>query len=239
MAQIFPSGANTIARVSVFAAAVLPVALVAAATTVARSPYNTKAGVPLDQPVPFSHQHHVSELGIDCRYCHSTVEKAAFAGLPSTETCMSCHSQIWTNSPLLEPVRASWATGQPIRWVRVNKLPDFVYFDHSIHVNRGIQCNICHGPVQQMQMTYKGKPFFMAWCLECHRNPAAFAREPSQEFEIYRKDQRGERLSAEERAILDDRPFRRTKEEIDGAHARLVGQGVKTEQLADCWVCHR
>jgi hypothetical protein len=174
MAQIFHRSTNVISRASLVGAFVLaPVGIFAVSIGISRSPFNTSVGVPLDQPVPFSHEHHVRELGIDCRYCHTGVEKSANAGVPPTHTCMSCHSQIWTNSPLLEPIRQSYATNTPIVWNRVNKLPEFVYFNHSIHVNRGISCNICHGPVEKMMLTYKGQPFRMAWCLECHRDPAS------------------------------------------------------------------
>ncbi|HTR42432.1 MAG TPA: cytochrome c3 family protein, partial [Pseudomonadales bacterium] len=108
---------------------------------------------PIEQPVPFSHKHHVFGLGLDCRFCHATVEHSAFAGMPSTETCMTCHSQIWTNSPMLEPVRQSFRENTPIQWIRVNALPEFVYFDHSIHVAKGIGCTTCHGPVGEMTLT--------------------------------------------------------------------------------------
>src|SRR3982751_3250026 len=142
-----------------------------------RRPFNTGVGVAKEQPVPFSHEHHAVELGIDCRYCHGNVEKSATAGVPPTQTCMSCHSQIWTNSPLLEPVRQSYETGTPIKWNQVNKLPSFVFFNHSIHVNRGINCNTCHGPVENMNITWKGNSFQMAWCLQCHRAPERYLHE--------------------------------------------------------------
>ncbi|HEV2472697.1 MAG TPA: cytochrome c3 family protein, partial [Chthonomonadales bacterium] len=142
MPQVFHPAANTLAKLSLLAGVVLPMGVIVGASGITRSPYNTNVGVALEQPVPFSHEHHATELGIDCRYCHSDVEKSATAGVPPTHTCMSCHSQIWTNSPLLEPVRESYRTGIPLRWNKVNALPDFVYFNHSIHVNRGINCNV-------------------------------------------------------------------------------------------------
>src|SRR2546427_7643937 len=145
MSQVFSPAANTAARASLLCVAILPVVLIMVGSGITRSPYNTNVNVAVEQPVPFSHEHHASELGIDCRYCHSTVEKSAFAGVPPTHTCMSCHSQIWTNSPLLEPGRESYRTGTPIKspdgpvgWTRVNKLPEFVYFNHSIHIARGV-----------------------------------------------------------------------------------------------------
>jgi hypothetical protein len=239
MAQIFPAGANTIAKISIVAAVALPALLVGAAMAVTRGPFNTKVGVAPDQPVPFSHEHHVSELGIDCRYCHTSVEKSSFAGVPPTETCMTCHSQVWTNSPLLQPVRDSYATGQPLRWTRVNRVPDFVYFNHSIHVNRGINCNICHGPVQKMMLTYKAQPFFMSWCLDCHRAPERFIRPREQEFSIYTKAQNGATTTSEERAILDGQTFNRTPAQLAEGRKLVKQYGVKTDELTDCWICHR
>src|SRR6185312_7602198 len=117
---------------------------------IVRSPYETMQNEAREQPVAFSHEHHVSGLGIDCRYCHTTVETSSFAGLPPTETCMTCHSRLWTEAPMLAPVRQSFATQQPLEWKRVNQLPGFVYFNHSIHVNKGIGCSTCHGQVDQM-----------------------------------------------------------------------------------------
>ncbi len=174
MAQLFKPYANSIATMSLMIAAGTPVLLIVTGSLITRSPANTKALVPIDQPVPFSHKHHVKELGIDCRYCHNTVEEQANASVPATEVCMSCHSQIWTNSPMLEPVRNSYETGKPIKWTKVNAVPDFVYFDHSIHINRGISCNTCHGAVQEMAITWKGRPFSMAWCLDCHKHPEKY-----------------------------------------------------------------
>src|SRR5579872_4864800 len=223
MAQLFPPTTNTLARVSLVAAAGLPVVLIALGMGITRSSANTKVDVPLNQPVPFSHEHHVSELGIDCRYCHTSVEKSSSAGIPPTHTCMSCHSQIWTNSPLLEPIRESYQTQKPIEspddhsvgWNRLNKVPDFVYFNHSIHINRGINCNICHGPVQKMQLAYRGRAFFMYWCVQCHRHPEqALYTDPEstkrgltpreQVFNLYWKAQEGEEhLSAREQVIAE------------------------------------
>ena len=132
--------------------------------------------IPFQQPVPFSHKHHVSDDGIDCRYCHTSVEKSSFAGLPPTETCMTCHSQIWTDSPMLAPVRASFATNTPLKWNRVHDLPGYVYFNHSIHVAKGIGCSTCHGRVDQMPLTRKTETLYMKWCLDCHRNPQKYIR---------------------------------------------------------------
>src|SRR5207253_112002 len=174
MAQLFKPYSNIVARTSIALGAATPVVIGVALAALSRSPYNTKVDVPLNQPIPFSHQHHAGELGIDCRYCHTSVEKSATAGLPPTETCMSCHSQIWTNSPLLEPVRQSYANNTPIVWNKVNSVPDFVNFNHSIHIARGVNCNQCHGPVNDMQITWRGRAFQMQWCLQCHRAPEKY-----------------------------------------------------------------
>ncbi|MBX3118099.1 MAG: cytochrome c3 family protein [Fimbriimonadaceae bacterium] len=180
MAQIFKESSNVMAKLSLMLGATAPIILLYAGSTITRSPANTKAGVALNQPVPFSHKHHVFELGIDCRYCHVAVEKSAVASVPTTETCMSCHSQIWTNSPLLEPVRKSYEDGTPLVWNKVNKVPEFVYFNHSIHIERGISCNQCHGAVQEMTMTSKAQAFSMDWCLTCHTEPEKYLLKPEQ-----------------------------------------------------------
>lgn len=149
-----------------------------------RSPYFTYAGEAKMQPVPFSHQHHVAGLGIDCRYCHTSVETSGFAGIPPTKTCMNCHSQIWTNAPMLEPVRESYRSGKSLVWTRVNDLPDFVYFDHSIHINKGVGCDTCHGPVNKMPLMYNYASLQMEWCLSCHRAPEKFLRPRDQVFNM-------------------------------------------------------
>src|SRR5450759_3502709 len=150
--QIFPRSSNAIARASMVLTVLAVAGLFWVMVQIERSPYITYAGVRKSQPVPFSHKHHVAGLGIDCRYCHTSVENSSFAGIPPTETCMSCHSQIWADSPMLEPVRASFRTGQPLHWTRVHDLPDFVYFNHSIHIHKGIGCSTCHGRVDQMPL---------------------------------------------------------------------------------------
>jgi hypothetical protein len=141
-----------------------------------RSPWVTRQGQRPDQPVPFSHKHHVEGLGLQCQYCHTSVEKSSYAGIPPTKTCMNCHSEIWTNAQLLEPVRNSWATGESIQWIRVHDLPDYVYFNHEIHVNKGIGCASCHGRVDEMPLMYEENTLQMEWCLNCHRNPAVNLR---------------------------------------------------------------
>ena len=176
MAQIFHPSTNTIARVSIFGAVFLVAALLWLLAAISRSSYATQAGVVREQPVPFSHKHHVSGLGIDCRYCHTAVEVSSFAGLPPTKTCMNCHMQIWADSPMLAPVFESFRSDQSIAWVRVHDLPDFVYFDHSIHVHKGIGCVTCHGQVDQMPLMWREHSLNMEWCLECHRQPERFVR---------------------------------------------------------------
>ena len=176
MSQIFPPSANSYARGSIVGLLVLIGTLGLTLDRLSRSPYVTRADTFREQPVPFSHAHHVGGLGVDCRYCHTTVETSSFANIPPTKTCMNCHSQIWSTSPTLEPVRASYRTGQSIRWTRVHDLPDFVYFNHSIHVNKGVGCETCHGRVDRMPLTWQENTLRMEWCLECHRNPEKYVR---------------------------------------------------------------
>lgn len=182
MAQVFDRSSNALARAGLVLTGLIVVALGVALNSLQRSPWVTKQGQRADQPVPFSHRHHVEGLGIQCQYCHTSVEKAGYAGIPPTKTCMNCHSQIWTNAAMLEPVRQSWATGQSIKWVRVHDLPDYVYFNHEIHVNKGIGCASCHGRVDEMPIMYMENSLQMEWCLNCHRNPAKNLRPTS---EIY------------------------------------------------------
>src|ERR1700758_4044278 len=184
MAQIFHRSANTLARLSIIGVVVVVSVLLWAALEIQRSPYATYQDVAQAQPVPFSHQHHASGDGIDCRYCHTSVENSSFAGIPPTKTCMNCHSQIWTNAPILEPVRESYRTGRSLEWNRVNDLPDFVYFDHSIHISKGVGCNTCHGPVDRMPLTYQYASLQMEWCLDCHRAPEKYLRPREQVFDM-------------------------------------------------------
>ncbi len=184
MSQIFHPSTNTISRVSIFGAALLFLGLLWVLYGVNSSAYVTGVGVAVGQPVPFSHKHPVSGIGIDCRYCHSSVEESPVAGLPPTETCMSCHSQIWADSPILEPVRASFRDGRPIEWVRVHDLPGFVYFDHSIHLKKGIGCASCHGRVDQMPLMWKVATLNMEWCLDCHREPERYVRPREEVFNM-------------------------------------------------------
>jgi hypothetical protein len=216
MAQTFHRSTNLIAKVSIFGGVLIVAALGYALYAIALSPYYTGVNEPREQPIPFSHRHHVGELGIDCRYCHTSVENSSFAGIPPTQTCMSCHSQIWTNAQMLEPVRASYASGKSISWTRVNALPGFVYFDHSIHVNKGIGCTTCHGPIAEMPITWRAGTLYMSWCLECHRQPERFVRPKEEVFNpTYRP--------AESQRVLGP---------------RLVKE-YKIQSLTNCSTCHR
>jgi len=216
MAQIFHRSTNTVAKATIYGGVFILAFLGWMFMALNRSSYNTNQGVILEQPVPFSHDHHTAGLGIDCRYCHTSVEESAFAGIPPTQTCMNCHGQIWTGAALLEPVRASWRTGQPIEWRRVHDLPDFVYFNHSTHVARGIGCETCHGPVNEMPLMYQAASLQMEWCLACHRNPEKYVRPVEEVFN------------------LDWEP--EEPQEVLGA--RLVEEyGI--ERLDNCSTCHR
>jgi len=182
--QIFHRSTNTISRATIFGAVFVAAIALWACIEFQRSPYVTYAAVAKPQPVPFSHQHHVAGLGIDCRYCHTSVEVSSFAGIPTTKTCINCHQQIWTAAPLLEPVRESFRTGKSLVWTRVNDLPDFVYFNHSIHINKGVGCNTCHGPVDRMPLMYNYASLQMEWCLDCHRAPQKYLRPSDQVFNM-------------------------------------------------------
>jgi hypothetical protein len=216
MAQIFHPSTNTLSKVSIFGAIFIVAGLALAAATINRSPYFTQVHVARPQPVPFSHKHHVSGLGIDCRYCHTTVETSSFAGMPSTETCMSCHSQIWTDSSMLEPVRESYRTDKSLEWTRVNQLPDYVYFNHSIHVNKGVGCGTCHGRVDQMPLAWRENTLYMRWCLECHNNPELYVRPREAVFQMDYEPPKDQLVQGE----------------------RLVKE-YKIKKLTDCYTCHR
>jgi len=182
--QIFHHSTNTLSKLSIFGAVFALAAGLSATLAASRSAWVTQQGVARDQPVPFSHQHHVGGMGIDCRYCHSSVENAAYAGIPPTKTCMNCHAQIWSDSPTLEPVRESFRTGRSIEWVRVHDLPDFVYFNHSAHVNQGVGCTTCHGAIDKMPLVMLHASLQMEWCLECHRAPERFVRPREEVYSV-------------------------------------------------------
>lgn len=184
MSQIFPRRANAAAR-STLAGVVGLVLLVGwLVFTLMRSSWATKQGEYVEQPIQFSHAHHVGGIGIDCRYCHTSVEKSSTAGIPPTKTCMNCHTQIWANAKILEPVRASYRTGQPLNWIKVYDLPNFVYFNHQIHIRQGVGCNVCHGQIDKMPLTYQASSLLMEFCLDCHRAPEKYLRPRSEVFNM-------------------------------------------------------
>ncbi len=184
MSQTFHPSANGIARMMLFAATILVAAGGFLIYAVSKSSYVTRQDDARQQPIQFSHERHVAGNGIDCRFCHTAVEKSAVAGMPPTGTCMNCHSQIWSNSAYLEPVRASYRNNQSIQWVKVHDLPDFVYFDHSIHVNKGVGCTTCHGQVDTMPLMRTVNTLQMEWCLNCHRNPELYVRPREAVFQV-------------------------------------------------------
>jgi len=188
MAQVFDRSSNALVRFSLVLTGLIVIALGVTLNELQRSPWVTRQGQRPDQPIPFSHKHHVEGLGLQCQYCHTQVEKAGYAGIPPTKTCINCHAQIWTNAELLEPVRQSWATGESIQWIRVHDLPDFVYFNHEIHVNKGIGCASCHGRVDEMPLMYQQNTLQMEWCLNCHRNPAVNLRPTSEVYNMAWQD---------------------------------------------------
>jgi hypothetical protein len=204
MSQIFHRSANTISRVSIFGAVFAVAGLLWLVDEVNRSPWVTQARVAREQPIQFSHERHVAGNGLDCRYCHTSVEESSFAGIPPTKTCMNCHSQIFSASPYLEPVRQSFRTDRSIAWTRVHDLPDFVYFNHSIHVKKGMGCTTCHGQVDRMPLMWQEKSLQMDWCIDCHRTPERYVRPREAVFSVdYQPPanqlELGERLVAEYR----------------------------------------
>ncbi len=217
MPQIFHYSTNTLSKISIVAT-VLVLAGVGGALfeLLADSGYATRQNEIREQPVPFSHSHHVGSMGIDCRYCHTTVETAGFANIPPTKTCMNCHSQIWVNSPTLEPVRASYRSDQSIEWTRVHDLPAFVYFNHSIHVNKGVGCETCHGRVDQMPLMYQKASLEMRWCLDCHRNPEKYVRPKEAVFKMGY-------VPPEDQLVMG---------------SRLVKEN-NIQRLDTCYTCHR
>lgn len=219
MPQLFPRSANVLAKGGIAGALLFLAGVAWFCLVYTRSSYGTGAGVMRRQPVPFSHEHHVGVLGIDCRYCHTSVEHASFAGIPPTQICMNCHSQIWLGSPMLEPMRDSYRSDRPLRWQRVYNLPGFVYFDHSIHVQKGVGCASCHGQIDRMPLTYQAPSLLMEWCLDCHRQPEKQLRPRAEVFNMrYHPPADQEALGRE-----------------------LVKEyGIRDERfLTSCSVCHR
>jgi hypothetical protein len=218
-AQIFPRSANAGVWISLIGIGMLVFGIVAALIGVYLSPWYTEVGDAKAQPIPFSHKHHVDELKVGCLYCHATVERAAHAGYPASDTCMSCHSQVWTTSPLLEPMRQSYLTGEPVVWNRIYDLPDFVYFNHSVHVAKGIGCASCHGRIDQQHLAAKAQPLYMGWCLGCHRAPEQNVRPQA---EIYNMDYDPLSMPLFERQAL------------------VASYQIPTDgRLTNCYICHR
>ncbi len=219
MSQVFGPWANTVAKLSIVLGVFFVAGSLALLDTVTRSSYVRYTGIARAQPIPFSHLHHAN-MGIDCRYCHTTVEEQAFANIPPTKVCMDCHSMVWSDSPMLAPVIESWETGEPIQWTRVHDMPDFVYFDHSAHVNKGIGCATCHGRVDQMPLVWKEQPLYMKWCLECHREPEQFIRPREEIFNM---------------------AYEMPENQLELGKQLVEEYDVKTHnhRLMDCWICHR
>ena len=184
MSQVFPKVANAWSKASLITIVFLVLGLGWIVLTLQRSDFVTSANQFVEQPVQFSHQHHAGGIGIECRYCHTSVEVSPSAGIPPTKTCINCHSQIWNQSPYLEPVRASFRDDKPLNWVRVHDLPDFVYFNHSIHVHKGVGCTTCHGQVDRMPLMWQEQSLQMEWCLDCHRNPERYVRPRDAVFRV-------------------------------------------------------
>ncbi|MCB9966742.1 MAG: cytochrome c3 family protein [Geminicoccaceae bacterium] len=218
MAQVFSRAADSYLRLGLIIISGLVAGGLLLASGLVRSDYLTGVGVAMEQPVPFSHKHHTGELGIDCRYCHDQVETAASAGYPPSHTCMTCHSQLWSNAAALAPVRQSFTDDRPLRWNRIHDLPDYVYFNHSIHVARGVGCAECHGPVDRMTRIYQARPFYMRFCLDCHRDPAPHLRPPEQVFNL-------DWQPPPDRAAFG----RRRMAELD----------IQPRHLDSCYICHR
>ena len=217
MASIFPPQATLIGRTVLLGSGILFGSVIAWWCLAPRTDWARRVGFTITQPVPFSHQHHVAGLGIDCRFCHAAVEVSANAGMPPTWTCMTCHSQIWINARLLAPVRQSLADGKPLVWGRVNNLPDYVYFNHSIHIAKGVGCSSCHGEVDQMPLPYKAASLTMEFCLACHRDPGPQLRPRD---EVYNTS------------------WHRTPD-TPAPGTLLARYNVPDRDLTDCSICHR
>jgi Cytochrome c7 and related cytochrome c len=230
--QIFHRSANTLSKATIVGTVFLVGGLLWATLQLQRSPYVTYEKVARPQPVPFSHQHHVAGAGIDCRYCHTSVETSAFAGIPPTRTCMNCHSQIWAGAPMLEPVRDSYRTGKSLVWTRVNDLPDFVYFDHSIHISKGVGCNTCHGPVDRMPLMYNYASLQMEWCLDCHRSPDKYLRPRQEVFNM-----RYEQPSSLKPVVLDGQTY--TDQHSLGIDLIKKYNLRTVADITSCSTCHR
>jgi hypothetical protein len=232
MSQLFPRSANAFARASLAGGLFLALFTGWVVFTLMRSSWATGQHEFVEQPIQFSHAHHVGGVGLDCRYCHTTVETSSFAGIPPTRTCMNCHSQIWANAPVLEPVRASFRDNANLTWIRVHDLPDFVYFNHQIHVRQGVGCATCHGNIDKMPLTYQANTLLMEWCLDCHRAPEKYLRPREEVFNTAYEAPR-----ANQPYRLGDQEFR-TQSEL-GDFLKREYDVSSVAHLTSCSVCHR
>jgi Cytochrome c7 and related cytochrome c len=237
--QIFHHSTNTLAKLSIFGGLFIIGLAVWVLAEVNRSSYNTGQFIERQQPVQFSHKHHVGDDGISCLYCHTSVETSSSAGMPSTKTCMNCHTQIWSESPYLEIVRTSFAEKKPIEWTRVNDLPDYVYFNHSIHVAKGVGCASCHGRIDEMPAVYQAASLQMEWCLACHREPERFLRPKEQIYNM------AWNIEADERDGVKAAPDNQLGENRSEARRRLGQELVRKYRVRNPWTitscstCHR
>ncbi len=229
MPQVFPKSMNVVARLSILSLPFLVAGAAAGGTAFYRSDYTTGTREVVEQPVPFSHKHHVAQLGIGCQYCHTSVEVSSSSGFPPTKTCMNCHQQMWQSADLLEPVRASYANNTPITWVKIHNVPHYTYFNHSIHVNKGVGCASCHGNIDEMNLVYQSKTLLMEWCLNCHRAPEEYLRPKEEIYNI--------RWKASDRTNPD------TGEPYDqitlGNKLKEEYQVRQASVITNCSICHR
>jgi hypothetical protein len=245
--QVFPPGANWLAKWTLYGGPIAVLVLVGIVSGLYWSPIVTGLNVAKEQPVPFSHHRHVAGNGIDCRYCHTTVENSSFAGIPPTETCMTCHSQILTDQSILKPVIDSWNTGESLEWVRLNDLPDFVYFNHSIHIDKGIGCNHCHSNnkvrIDEMRLTVKAQTFHMSWCLDCHKDPAKYIRPKDEVFNmdwnIRDRDTKSGTLAQIRELVYEDMDGEHFKDQHELGDYLVNKYNVEVDQLTNCSICHR
>lgn len=217
MPQYFPPNANAFAKWAIFGGAIFVVLLATTLAVYARTT-NNRVGVPVEQPVAFQHNLHSGQLGIDCRYCHTSVEESAYANVPPTETCMTCHSMVRVGSPQLENVFQSWETGARLEWNKVHDLADYVFFNHSAHLNAGVGCSDCHGRVDQMSEIWKAEPMTMGWCLECHRAPEEHVRPRSEVLNL---------------------AYERPENQLALGRELVEAYHINTEKLPQCSTCHR
>jgi hypothetical protein len=232
--QVFPKSMNSVSRISMLGIPFLIAGTGVGLAAFYRSDYTTGRNEIVEQPVPFSHLHHVSQLGIDCRYCHTGVETSAYAGLPPTKTCMNCHQQMWVGAELLEPVRTSFKTNVPIAWTKVHNVPHYTYFNHSIHVAKGVGCSSCHGRIDQMSLVFQSKTLLMEWCLNCHRDPAPELRPKSEIFNLAWAPAQG--TVDEDGEVFQ--PGHWTQAEL-GRHLKEKYLIRDANTLTNCSICHR